>query len=235
MELINRISNHRMWHRHGLKIAYAVALLLCLLLIGNILWVQTTHKKTKLANYEPQKVAPIMVGKSPNYLVDDIIKANLFGNPNPAPVQKVITKTTLDLTLQGLLAATDITLARAIIRSGKSKPELYSVGEKIKGGSGVSIEEIKFNEVLLNRNGAIESLSLNKKTAKQKQALIKYSSTLPFEFPSELEEINNYQPPSTPESIVRSTPKKNSNSKRRAPRNPKNSKLSQALNKMGKI
>ena len=196
MELINSISNNRIWNRHGLKIAYVVAFLLCVLLIGNVSWSVVTHKKTKLTNYEPQKIAPIRAITSPDYLVDDIIKANLFGNPNPAPVQKIITKTTLDLTLHGLLAATDVTLARAIIRSGKSKSELYSVGEKVKGASGASIEDIKFNEVLLNRNGAIESLSLNKKKFTSVESILINSMTVPtpvpFDVPSEPGLSNNY-------------------------------------------
>lgn len=226
MELLNTISNNRVWNRHGLKIVYSVAILLCLLVLTSISWNVITHKKLKADNYSPQEIAPIVASKSRGYRVDDIVKANLFGNPNPAPVEKVITKTTLDLTLQGILSASDTQMARAIIRSGKSKSELYSIGEQIKG-AGVSVEEIKFNEVLLNRNGAIESLSLNKKKSKQTDSLFGPSVTAQNSF-------ENYEPPAG--NIQRSTPKpRSANGQRRAIKQPNFSGLDKALKKMDEI
>lgn len=233
MELLNTISNNRTWNRHGLKIVYAVALLICLLIIASISWNVYSQSKRKSANYAPQTIAPIVQRTKQSYRVNDIVQANLFGNPNPAPVKKVVTKTTLDLTLQGILSATDAQMARAIIRSGKKKSALYSVGEKIKG-AGVSIEEIKFNEVLINRNGAIESLPLNTKSSKLTDSLFTYSPQGSSGTLSQSSSnANSYTPAST---TARSTPKQRSrNGERRAIKKPNFSGLDRALRKMDEI
>jgi type II secretion system protein C len=233
MELLNTISNNRTWNRHGLKIVYAVALLICLSIIASISWNVYSQSKRKSANYAPQTIAPIVQRTKQNYRVNDIVQANLFGNPNPAPPVKVVTPTTLDLTLQGILSATDAQMARAIIRSGKKKSELYSIGEKIKG-AGVSIEEIKFNEVLINRNGAIESLPLNTKSSKLTDSLFTYSSQGSS---GTLSQANSNATSYAPEGATRrSTPKKRSrNGERRAIKKPNFSGLDRALRKMDEI
>ena len=83
-------------------------------------------------------------------------------------------KTTLNLTLQGILWATDANIARAIIMTGKKKSELYSVGEAIKGAQ-ASVKEIRDGEVLLDRNGTTESLPLLKKTSSGNRQVISFS------------------------------------------------------------
>lgn len=233
MELLNTISNNRTWNRHGVTFAYGVAVSLCLLMIASVSWNVVTQKKLKLTQYQPQNIAPIVAHKAQGYRVSDMVRANLFGNPTPVPVKKVITKTTLDLTLQGILSASDAQMARAIIRSGKNKPGLYSVGEKIQG-AGVSIEEIKFNEVLLNRNGAIESLSLNKKNSSLAESLISYSSKGAS---GDLSTTHSYKNDTVPTvNIRRSTPKPRSpNGNRRAIKKPNFSGLDRALQKMGEL
>lgn len=233
MELLNTISNNRTWNRHGLKIVYAVALLLCLLVVASISWNIYSQSKLKSANYAPQKIAPIVQKTVQSYRVNDLVQANLFGDPTPPKIDKPIVKTTLDLTLQGILSATDPQMARAIIQSGKKKSELYSVGENIKG-AGVSVEEIKFNEVLINRNGAIESLPLKSKRSGLKDSLITYSSQGSSGNLSQSGlNTNSYTPAST---TGRSTRKKRSpNGQRRAIKKPNFSGLDRALKKMSEI
>lgn len=232
MELLNTISNNRTWNRHGLKIVYAITILVCLLVLASISWNVYSQGKLKEANYAPQQIAPITQKTQQSYRVNDIVRANLFGDPSPAPVQKIITKTTLDLTLQGVLSASNTQMARAIIRSGKSKSQLYSVGESIKGAN-VSVEEIKFNEVLINRNGAIESLPLKKQTNSLADSLFTYSSQGSSGVLSNSSQTN-YRTPIT--TSGRSTPKPRSpNGKRRAIKKPNFSGLDRALQKMGEI
>ena len=130
------------------------------------------------------------------------------------------------------MSASDTKMARAIIRSGKSKSELYSIGEKIKG-AGVSVEDIKFNEVLLNRNGAIESLSLNKNSSKLSASIFTYTSQ-----GSSGTAQNTYANPqvSIENTTQRSTPKPRSeNGQRRAIKQPNFSGLDRALKKMDEI
>jgi len=117
-------------------------------------------------------------------------------------------------------------MARAIIVSGKKKAKLYSVGESIKGAR-VSIEEIRSNEVLLNRNGAIESLSLIKKKGKHNHSIITYTDS-----PN-----TNSEPVRNASQISRSTPRKSraDNSQARKVRKPNFSGLDRALKKINEI
>ena len=177
MEMLNTILNHRLWHKHAQKGALGLAVLCLLGVIGWISWSAHTQLKIKQANYQPQKITAPSQSKRPTYRVDDIVAANLFGNPSPVAVVKKAPKTTLNLKLQGILSASDQSLARAIIQSGKKSSELYSVGEKIKN-AGASIKEIRDNEVLLDRNGAIESLPLAKKAASGDRKIISYTDAV---------------------------------------------------------
>ena len=167
MDALNNISNHPIVHEHGPKIALAGSVLLLLVFLITSGFSIRAQAKTKAENYEPQPIqATNTRNKRPRYRINDVVSANLFGNPAPAKTVKVAPKTTLNLTLQGILSATDTTVARAIISSKQNKKaELYSVGENIKG-AGASIKEIRAHEVILNRNGAIESLPLQKRKSK---------------------------------------------------------------------
>ena len=234
MELINTISTSRVWTRHGLKITYAISILLLLLAITSVAWQVRSQQKLKASNYAPQKIAPIRKNSKPSYQINNVVHANLFGDPNPKkPVQKNAPKTTLNLKLQGVLSASDETIARAIIASGSGASKLYSIGDKIKG-SGVSIKEIRADEVLLNRNGAIESLPLvkSKVSSKGDNSIISYTKRASGS-------ISNakYSPPATQASTIsRSTPRpRSANGEPRKIKKPNFSGLDRALEKMGEI
>jgi len=231
MQILNTISSSRIWTRHGLKITYAISCLLVLGSVTSVVWNIRTQSQVKKANYAEQTIAHINKRAKESYRVNDIVRANLFGNPNPAPVARVAPKTTLDLTLQGVLAATDNAIARAIIMSGKRNSKLYSIGESIQG-AGVSIEEIKANEVLLNRNGAIESLSLvkSKASAKGNNSIITYSDNSS----SQISQPELQAAAVRPSEIKRSSPR-SENGQRRKIKKPNFSGLDRALEKMGEI
>ena len=177
MESLNTFSNHPFIMKHGPKLALVLAILLLLaLLISSGLTVRD-QVKIKAKNYTPQPVKPINKSKRPKYRINDVVSANLFGDPSPKKVVKNAPKTTLDLTLHGILSASDTSVARAIISSSKNKKaELYSVDEKIKG-AGASIKEIRAQEVILNRNGSIESLPLKKKESKGNNIIFSTATT----------------------------------------------------------
>ena len=174
---MNTIANNRFWNRHGLRAGWALSVLILLLAVGKVSWTAYQSAQIKQANYQAQAVAPIARANKQGYRVRDIVAANLFGDPAPKPVAKQAPKTTLDLTLQGILWASDPNLARAIIMSGKRSSELYSVGEDIKG-AGASVKEILSGEVLLNRNGATESLPLVKLKSSGNNQIISYTTPL---------------------------------------------------------
>ena len=231
MELLNTISNSRAWNRHGVKLAWALAGLCLLLVLASITWDAVSQSKVKSANYAKQNITPIRKRQTETYRVNTITGANLFGDASPAPVQQVVKKTTLNLKLQGILWATDEKIARAIITSGSKKSQFYSVGEEIKG-SGASIQEIRSNEVVLDRNGAAESLELNKKY-KSDPSLITYAKDGEFDRTSSVQSASL-----NVEQVQERAPQTRQNSQDSQPRKirkPNFSGLDRALQKMGEI
>ena len=166
MDSLINLKSHPVVDQHGPKIALAISILCLLIFIISCGLGIRAHAKTKSENYAPQPIEAVSKRNNrPRYRINDVTSANLFGNPAPKKVVQNAPKTTLNLKLQGILAATDNTVARAIITSGSKKAELYSVGESIQG-AGASVKEIREYEVLLNRNGATESLPLEKTSSK---------------------------------------------------------------------
>ena len=210
---------------------------LCLLLaFSRIAWTAYSQRQIKLSNYQPQVIKPIVKSVGPSYRINDIVSANLFGNPTPVKVVQKAPKTTLDLTLEGILWATDPSLARAIIKSGKKKSELYSVGESIKG-AGASIKEIRDGEVLLNRSGATESLPLIRKTTSGNRKVLTFANSSQN---SNIATVTNSRPRSRAATVRTSTqrPSKRSIAPNGAPRKvrkPNFSGLDKALKRMGEI
>jgi type II secretion system protein C len=230
MELINTISTSPTWARHGLKFSYGVACLLLLASVSSAALNMRSQYNIKAANYAAQKIAPIRKKASHSYQMKDVARANLFGNPNPPVISKV-TPTTLDLTLQGILAASDDSIARAIIMSGKRNTKFYSIGDTIDG-AGVSVEQIRSNEVLINRNGAIESLQLKKLKAGGNDSIISYSnqgSGLISQTQRQTVSAN------TPQSRRSSRKPRSANGQPRKIKRPIFSGLDRALQKMGEI
>ena len=75
-----------------------------------------------------------------------------------------VPETRLNLTLKGVLAATPMERASAIIAKGKNgKEDIYGVGDKMPGG--VVIREIHPDHVILERGGKLETLKLQKLSA----------------------------------------------------------------------
>ncbi len=229
MGIVNSLTNNRTWSRHGVKIVWAIAALVVLLVFASIGYAEYTYRLAKKANYAPQTLAPIANSKGPQYRVSDITSANLFGDPRPKEVvTKNIPKTTLNLKLVGVLWASDQELARVIIQSGNKKANLYGIGESIEG-AGASVKEIHANEILISRNGATEKLPLVKK--KGGEDIITYESV---SFNDTEQAANRYQDRNN--NIGRSTRKPISpNGQNRKIRKPNFSGLDRALEKMGEI
>ncbi len=73
-----------------------------------------------------------------------------------------ITKTKLRLVLKGVFASTNPLRAFAIIsESATAKGRTFNVGERLPGGA--VLHEVRPTEVILNRNGRLESLALPQK------------------------------------------------------------------------
>jgi len=92
-----------------------------------------------------------------------LTSANIFGvsEKSTAQQQTKAPETRLNLTLKGVLAAKPMELASAIIAQGRGgKEDIYAVGDKMQGG--VLIKEIHPEYVVLERNGRLETLKLQK-------------------------------------------------------------------------
>ena len=236
MQLLNTISNNRIVNRHGVKIVWTIATVCLLLLLFNIVYTIKVQSSIKENDYAAQPLLVAQNNNRPNYRASDITRANLFGAKSRQPVVRQAPKTTLDLTLEGILWASDSSMARAIIRSGKNKTNLYSIGESIQG-AGATIKEIRDGEVILNRNGAAESLPLIRKTSSGNRQLITYSgpngsntSVASNNVSARTEKSNS------PQDFRRSSAKPRSrNGKNRKIRKPNFSGLDKALKKMGEI
>ncbi|WP_372880812.1 type II secretion system protein GspC [Psychromonas sp.] len=91
---------------------------------------------------------------------------NLFGQsvkpdtlPKKTPVPEVMGKTTLNLTLVGVVAASDPFYSSAII-SYKGKQDSYFIDSKIEGTS-ASVQEIYPDRIVLDENGVYRILMLD--------------------------------------------------------------------------
>lgn len=116
--------------------------------------------------------------------IRQIPQAHLFGiyqSQSVAPVQTDAPETKLNLVLKGLLAASPMTHASAIIALGKNgKEDIYGIGDRV---SSATVKEIHTDRVILERNGRFETLRLPKEFSQN--TLIETSS-------------RNNLPPSTP-------------------------------------
>ena len=107
MQLANSIANNRFWNKHGVSITWGLAGLCLLLSAIYIGWTTYSQAQTRAANLQPQDIRPLAQPSRRLYQVTEITSANLFGDPTPRPVVTNAPKTTLNLTLQGVLSAQD--------------------------------------------------------------------------------------------------------------------------------
>lgn len=99
--------------------------------------------------------------------IQQIPQSHLFGNYESeaieAPVQTDAPETRLNLMLKGLLAATPMQKASAIIALGKGGNEdIYGIGDRV---SSATVKEIYADRVILENNGRFETLTLPKEFA----------------------------------------------------------------------
>lgn len=105
------------------------------------------------------------VESSPQYDISEIVDAHLFGaaaEPVPDTVVEA-PETRLQLDLLGLVASADQHLARAIIRVNGVRVQPYAIGDAIDG-TDAAIHSVESRRVLLERDGALESLALKRQS-----------------------------------------------------------------------
>jgi general secretion pathway protein C len=92
---------------------------------------------------------------------DYILNSSLFGVYVPNDLNEDnVKKSMLNVTLVGILLGDKTEDSQVIIRSAGGEENTYKIGDKIPGGA--VIKRIMAGGVLVERNGALESLSLPK-------------------------------------------------------------------------
>ncbi|TRX57902.1 type II secretion system protein GspC [Thalassomonas sp. M1454] len=106
------------------------------------------------------------VSSSEQINIREIQQLNLFGEYNKKPVVKkevekieAAPETKLQLTLTGLVASSDPTIAAAIIES-KGKQETYGIDEKIEGTRTI-LKQVYTDRVIIETSGRNETLMLD--------------------------------------------------------------------------
>ncbi|MFV2003984.1 MAG: type II secretion system protein GspC [Gammaproteobacteria bacterium] len=134
----------------------------CAYLLVEVTWM-FFPQEDGTASSAQQKVSSANNRQAQQETFRKLTSANIFGISEKSALQKQakVPETRLNLTLKGVLAAKPMSLASAIIAQGKSgKEDIYSVGDKMQGG--VLIKEIHPEYVVLERNGLLETLRLQK-------------------------------------------------------------------------
>jgi len=103
----------------------------------------------------------------PQYRVQDIINAHLFGvEQRQAPQQVSAPRTRLRLQLAGMVASNDPKQAIALIAADNGVPKPYRIGDSIKP-SGAVVHLVEPNKVIIERAGRLESLYLERPTIEE--------------------------------------------------------------------
>ncbi|MBE9568030.1 MAG: type II secretion system protein GspC [Proteobacteria bacterium] len=162
--LIAQLNNPALLQRYNQRLAIAVSLMLivaCAYVLVQITW--AFFPQEEIALPVPKQAQSMVGNTSSQNNFNKLTTANIFGVSDKAVVSKQtkVPETKLNLTLKGVLAAMPMDRASAIIAKGKSgKEDIYSIGDKMPGG--VIVKEIYADHVVLERNGKLETLKLQK-------------------------------------------------------------------------
>lgn len=163
--LITQLNNPAVLQQFNQRMATAASLLLivaCAYVLVEVSWM-FFPQDDEVSQSVPKKTRSVVSDQAQQNNFKNLTSANIFGVSDKAVVQKQtkVPETRLNLTLKGVLAATPMDRASAIIAQGKAgKEDIYSVGDKLPGG--VSIKEIHADHVVLERGGSLEILKLPK-------------------------------------------------------------------------
>lgn len=149
------------------KIANAVSVLLVVYiayLAANLTWLSVPNN-TNAGASNTRAVASSAEKESRVFDVSGIKSLNLFGEynakqeaPKPVEVQNA-PETRLNLTLAGVIASQDVTIATAIIENA-GKQNTYGIGDKIDG-TRATLEQVYFDRVIVRNSGRLETLMLD--------------------------------------------------------------------------
>ena len=142
-----------------------IASLLVLAYVAYTVWLNIAQEDDNQSSLMSPTIHSLPPQNNPSYQLPRILNAKLFGAPakaKPVVVQAVVPKTQLSLQLHGMVGSDDPNLARALISIGGKLPRSFGVGEAITQ-TDATIHRIEKDQVLLDRGGQLERLTLNRK------------------------------------------------------------------------
>ena len=146
----------------------AALILLVAYTLAELTWVAVSDSVDTSRNDLPLSSAPADVpgvGVGTNTAVQNLSQQHLFGKQQTRSGERVsvrtVEKTRLKLVLRGLIVTDDEQSARAIISMPSGKEDFYGIGDELPK-SGVSIDSIHSDHVVLSHNGKLEALYLTK-------------------------------------------------------------------------
>ncbi len=110
------------------------------------------------AGVSPLSAAPPHRGTNPQLLLATIVNAHVFGSAAGLAGGPDAPPTSMPLVLTGVIADKDPARGQAIIGANAAAAKLYSVNAVIPGGA--RLHAVYRDRVLLERNGALETLAL---------------------------------------------------------------------------
>jgi general secretion pathway protein C len=140
-----------------------IALLLALGIEGAMILTRAlSHLAEAAPSALPAASAPARpVAASPAIQLATIVNAHLFGSAAGSGADNA-PNTTMPLILAGVIAGKDPNKGQAIIGANAASGKLYAVGAMIPGGA--RLHAIYADRVLIERNGALETLPLPRNT-----------------------------------------------------------------------
>lgn len=164
--LIAQLNNPAVLLQINQRAATVLSVLLviaCAYILVEITWLVFPQDDTTASPVQ-QKTSSVNNSRQQQQQFRQLTSSNIFGaaQTRTTQIQTKVPETRLNLSLKGVLAAKPMHRASAIIAQGRGgKEEIYSVGDKLQGG--VLIKEIHPEHIVLERNGRLETLKLEKR------------------------------------------------------------------------
>jgi len=152
--------------QHSATVISFILVIACAYTLAQMTWMLVPSSDTAVSTIAPTHINRPPLTRTQRNNIGQLAMAHLFGNAEKAAVDtaKVATVTQLNLTLRGVLAASDPKYGIAIISSGKNgKEEIYGIGDPIPGNA--TLREVHPDHVILERSGQLEILKLAKDAA----------------------------------------------------------------------
>jgi general secretion pathway protein C len=159
----------RLFEQRGAQLLVAV-LLIALAIDCAVILTRTLSQFSPPPGHAPVVTPLPRPAANPTLELATIVNAHLFGISGASSAGGQAPQTTMPLVLAGVIADKDPAKGQAIIGDSAAGGKLYAVGAMISGGA--RLNAVYGDRVLLERNGALETLMLPRTAPKGGSALM---------------------------------------------------------------